>query len=867
MTDFSTAHRAGNLHVAKNLLVQIERSGQVAPSEIYSCYVALADLARKKSNHAFAADHYMYVIERDAPDSDNFQNAANALQRTLHASPETGRAIRSRYEEFIKVKPFPPAGNRDLRYFIGVFVIGSRLLKTFPNRLIDLGSDIACLTSIDLECRRLVAEEVLFRGRANERMRGATFDRGKMRVCAELVVENKGNFADDQECFHTKIVGLAHFEFLDLLDRFILGAALDEKAARLLSMQRSYREFEQLSAKGDRNAAKGVLEGVAPHLEGNGNKRTASAPTVIDTEIEILRISFLDAICRFYESGLSLASLTECGPVLRLSADDAPRIALILDRQIKESVEALNRVFLKAGLSGSACFLHAAEFSAKHSAEAGRVNIFSRPNTASMLVAIKRADGYLLYELPIKHLQLYPPKFEGNKILLSRYFLLCGLSALAFGLAGKVGGLAVKSPAVVLGEVDKQVDQFALELARREVENLNVEFIRYFLNLVRGAEEGLMAVADQISERRHKSMETVDLLFAPSMLAETTVKYQLAGGDFLRGSLRSITVRHLKSQTFEVAASLAEEGTFTGKEIHLLVDLDKAAVKIIDTKGIREDELALGVFEEALVELTAGVLARYLCTKVVTQRYSGYLIMPQDGGTELLSPIETGKPGLTAAELFVRGFDHVLRTKGILGLPLFRLEKGYFGPLELPGNITERERSISGIAREEIFAARQYRGRLCRLPVKPILMGDGSRMLAGCHHSNKAQIQKTMLGDQRELSIRYGIYIITTFSDGSEHVLPVHFRNSQHDLLSVGREGTVLVDEVSAALAKGKYRDPEALLRSTKKGVRGRYETLMRAGDFTQRVEIFDVEETYRRPDFISVAELLAEGYSLRPKG
>ena len=206
-----------------------------------------------------------------------------------------------------------------------------------------------------------------------------------------------------------------------------------------------------------------------------------------------------------------------------------------------------------------------------------------------------------------------------------------------------------------------------------------------------------------------------------------------------------------------------------------------------------------------------------------------------------------------------------LREKGLLWPDWFvrekREEKNFYRPLSDQSRKAKKE-AVSRSGAEKIYLQADPLGIIQRLPVRKIREGK-EVSIAPWKRNPLREEQQRLFGDTRRLPEYYGLYVVTSFSDGSFHLRPYALAGTDEEIFSEGVLGRGERD-----IRGGRFqKDLRELLRGTRKIVRERLRRELEGNKISiveQKIEVFHpIQTTYRHPLMVSLALLLGQGYKL----
>jgi hypothetical protein len=842
----------------------LEKWPLYAKEQLLDDYLRVAELAGASGKNAVAADFYMRAIEVDVA-GDHFYFAAGKLQG-LGKDKEAAAVVKPRLSAYIARLRFRPEVRGELNACSVVHILAveflplSRWMLDFAYRIYSVSSDPAMKTSL--------AQEGLFRLRHFENITGNSADRGQAREYAEWVAGGEDFFRKhSQGVYYTTVVDLAHFGFWDLLERVANWPQRDAEVDLYFSVRDKYYRYQTLMQEGKTEEAQMALMEAVCKL---GNRGSEERQPELDSDEHVIALAFRRLSCALrietmvqLGSGWESVIYSPAGDfevVLAQTSENDLELSRLIERKIRAILDLFSDYLTHETGAPVDYICYHIDYDSILSAEKGSCRFGLAPFADKGVLNIDTSGGegkapFVVLTLPARSGKIFPPHFEAVAPLYQKYMVLRALGGILRCLGElKEKEILLKSRSM-LDEVDNEVRKRAGEIAQKREEENRLARLRCFTDAARAAEPELLAREDEMLQRYFAARDIVDRLAHSFSIPQIT--YSLTVNDFLRGWVRAVSITVRERMNYDILIFLARlpEGI---EDKPVALSLDGAAEKITS------EGFSLGIFETYLFELVFEVLARYLSIRVLPDQYSGYVVQMEPGGAQTLVEASPGAALPSLQRIFDSGFDCLLRAQGILAFDLFTESKGIYAPLGVADE-KAKEHQVRIQGAENIFVSRQKRGRICRLPVGKIRGAEGKPALGAYHASDKAQEQKGKMGDPRPLPRKTGVYIVTSLPDGEEHLYPLLFKENEEELLTADSDGKDLLDRIGEEVRGGKYRDPKILLKTTDAKDRKRLEPLIRSGNFSQRVETFDVEYTFRKPDFVPVADLLAQGYSLRP--
>ncbi|MBU0687825.1 MAG: hypothetical protein KKB81_08305 [Candidatus Margulisbacteria bacterium] len=271
------------------------------------------------------------------------------------------------------------------------------------------------------------------------------------------------------------------------------------------------------------------------------------------------------------------------------------------------------------------------------------------------------------------------------------------------------------------------------------------------------------------------------------------------------------------------------------------------------------------IFDRLLTELALQSVVK-VAMPGVSRRARSYSRSRTDGfaghGFEA-NVTEVLQPGLRYLdEIYATRFYEEVREDGLWGRPWFMQDvEGYFMPVIDPiASLAEREidaakeRALIQYGRSGIFVAvGRGRGSLRRLRLRGRKTRHGREWNPESPTSRQLE-QQNLMGDNQALPTHWGLFVITSLSDGRAIAAKVTSRPTENEVWG-------LIDEETARLDNGEFRNEEWLLAQVPDD--GRRDALrddFRSGKVSISAQTMDVNEinhTYVLPRLVPISELL----------
>ncbi|OGC33979.1 hypothetical protein A2311_05640 [candidate division WOR-1 bacterium RIFOXYB2_FULL_48_7] len=851
------ALRSADLKSATRYLDLIIREGSVQPRALCELMNDVVDLAWRGPDESVAQRYMIQIVELDLRD-DLYLVSANNLGH-LSINQKLEPAIAQRFCRYFDRAEFHPERPRELLATERVCIAAGHIFPTIPIKAIDtLWQVFNCLPDDQEKIR--TAQSMLFRLREYERATGRIYDRSRIVAYANHLLANLNDqFLDDPEIIGTIVVDLVHFDLLDHAER-VAGAApaAEDLARKFVVMARQLADLKRLVEDGAiaavASAGDDFIQQLVPVMV-EASRRPASATDPLRTEFDILYVKCQILYLCLVPEGLVELDYQPTTPLEKLLActgEASPALATLMEKKIRLAIESINR-FLGIGNRLTTTFnALMASYMPQVALEHGHAALFSACQAAQAYLRIDANAGdhetVILVKLRIDNKHFLGPKFQPADPLLQRFLIARALLSITEGVLVDFPAEREKSVKARV-EMDREVKLVLDGLAATEARAAEQKILTDWLQAIVEAEAGLTAQADEMLTRYAEAREITDRLMAWGALP--TINYPLNPVDQLAGLIARVTIipgREPQTFTLQVTPAGAPEGA---KPISLLVD------------GKREKVTSpeLGYLADFILSLIYEVLAKYLASRLPKGGFPGYVVT-LSGQNEATLQAAPDAPVPQFRQILDRAFEQILRDKGVLSQTLYSQNGGMYSPIAEP-TAGLLKRRLAQLGNGNVFVAKQVNGRIVRLPVRKRVDAHGQPYLGSYQPSAQALAQQQALDDKRPLPQRFGMYLLTRFPDDRIHLLPLFFRESEDDFLQPDQTGRDLIDQYAERVAAGEFRDDSILLRHVPRAKRAELQPLIAAGGFTQSVEVYPVYSTYQKPDFVSVAELLAQGYPL----
>jgi hypothetical protein len=416
----------------------------------------------------------------------------------------------------------------------------------------------------------------------------------------------------------------------------------------------------------------------------------------------------------------------------------------------------------------------------------------------------------------------------------------------------------------IIEEMMKEADSLSIQQNRRIFEGLQSAFLE------NPDYQTLQVELDNRCLLCRKMIEA-ERLIADTMKIEAALEPQ----DFLYGLIEKVKIvgpaelKHYLSIHPLIRDKLA--GSSAGFPLGIYMFAKDGAIMVAFLKGpdnlvvpgsesSRPDGLFINFLRELVLEtvVRAKLRAAVVDTKKKDTRPTGYLVEGEES-------VGRAGEGSELQQIYRAVFYKQLREKGLLRFSWYYLDRVdkdevLFKPLENQSPRAKKE-AIKKMGAGNLFVQVEPSGFIQRLPVRRVKVG-GKLTVAPWKRNPVREEQQALLGDTRPLPQYHGLYVATTFSDGSKHLRLYALRSTEDDILA-----DELLGKVEREVREGKFRDPKLLFKGTSKEVRGRIEPRLARGEISiesQEVEVFSpIQTTFHRPKMASVASLLQEGFVL----
>ena len=228
---------------------------------------------------------------------------------------------------------------------------------------------------------------------------------------------------------------------------------------------------------------------------------------------------------------------------------------------------------------------------------------------------------------------------------------------------------------------------------------------------------------------------------------------------------------------------------------------------------------------------------------------------------------------LSLAKIFNRRLYELIKKRGIkvLRWHTHTKEEDLYFPLD-DQTSEGKDSALQGLGEENVWAQIEPKGQVKRLPVRPKKNGEnGETNIATFKRNPSREKQKEILGDSRSLDDLFGLYIVTSIEialkngdkKNIELVSLFSVRDTEEEILE-----DELLERAEKELLGERFSDPLKLLQEfngkdiSKEDIEWAAKT-KNIRVIEQYPAPFKVQRTYRRPDFRTVKDLLAEGFPL----
>jgi len=555
-----------------------------------------------------------------------------------------------------------------------------------------------------------------------------------------------------------------------------------------------------------------------------------------------------------------------------------------------------------------------------------RAIYFAQPVECTSLMGIDNPHGYLVYSKGQRALELYifdQQKGRSFKMLFPCYrgiegkpyrleveLLLEGMGAKQMKkapLLWEYFSLAVLIGSDLVGENEKS--RYQKELAQIEAE---IKKIAYNLFLAGNARALKKLQASFAAEARYQELQLelrnsrqinrqifegfvtevetktyplrpVDLLFP--LIEQVEIIDPQQAGTFFRETIYFVPSGLAGSQNERGTLPVGVRFTTRAGEKIWAVMRNTGRVEIIGAAPQTNESLETYLTElvlKAMVMLFTEAGARKAPS---LESGRGYVLDPDNA---VWTPQNLGLK--EAGDIYEEEFDGKAQGEGLLVSPWFyrvvinredwthlpgyeriRRDEYLYHPLKDQSPAGKRA-ALETRGAKNIFVQRKILGRVKTLP--PVPQRDGKQLvLAPKQRGPLREVQQAIFADTEPLPVFCGIYVVTTFYDVEKkktfyHACLYETMTTDNGALTPEQDTRLvaLIDEVSAKIEAGEFRDYEALLRGTARKKREKILAGLKSlklAVICQEVEYFDLQTTFERPEMTPLAQMLAKGYEL----
>lgn len=842
----------------------------LARAELMTEYLNIALHARGVGRREVAADYCMRVLEADLKDG-TYTQAVLALNMILSQDIQLEEEallkarVAGRFHSYMKRTEFSPklGDNANLYLFLAainiktpsniptvkVFELGARVLNEFP----DFGG------------RQLLAQEVLYQGRVIERATGQRINRGHARKAAEIVAADFARFRDNLGIVHTIAIDLAYFEYSDLMEGLLREYKDDKELALLRSLAYNYRTVRELLSRGEKqNAVALVREAIAefesaPETENFAYLETAGIwlrlLALRATQEGIEASAFADLRFRGSKLDGHIGDLAKVQDDIRLRGE---LIELARKNLFLLGVESKRRKpnYLVAKVDSSG-------YRTTFPFEKGEVSLYfdAENDTAVLAISLKDCNmPCVCFPMALKERKIVPFEFNGQHSL----WLICMVARSVFAIAynqieadesqNKVD-LKIKEAITAANEAEKK--KKALQV-----------FIQYF----QSAHEELFLREVEMLERYYPAAEVA--LRLQSAYDIPTIRYRLGPKDILHTFVEEATIIRDPHGAFRTSVKLRSAEALAFTELSFAVNLGSDSAELLSPQAAIDANPQMAQFSQHVMALTAEVVSSYIGMRLSKwETYRGYVVNRDDEAWVLDGSVS--HKNLGPDDVFSLAFNEVLTARGILGVDWYFVNAaGYYEPLA-DQSLEGRKKALAEGRASDLHVMRQItkpdpksRRNIARLRIAKRAKGADRFGLSSYEPTPEAIRQKELLLDDRLFPTEGGLYVITLFKNGDVHVLPVKFAPTEESFFTPDSNGQEPLLTLEEEIAKGTYKDPGVLLKTTDPAKREKLQRLIQSGEIQeQKAQTYKVYYTYRPPRFFSVQELLSKGFALEGRG
>ena len=824
------------------------------PQQKSKWYLAICQLGMEEKRYNEVAKYAIKILSLDFSDvfrKEALENLASLAlfvnQRRIEKS--VSEQIRGQLGNFaLKFK------DRNLSEKTSwLFILHTLFPQSFLGECLELAEEVFHNHPKE-EVRADAATIFLTTARRLVRIKNGKVDASKIREKAEYCIDKFPNLIRqewDNEAFHTFIVDLGFFRLFDLQEKALAvrQPPKDDLVWRYFALNKKYQE------KGFSNELYQEVTSLRENFFGR-----IGGESVIFGELSILYIILqreyaeankkeIDEIIETFEPRTWFEWL------LFQPCENFPRVRGEMQKILKRIFQKLKPIVVnKYSLGGSSFSLLGKGLA--------RAHIICSPVSAGLEIYIENQVGKFY---KIKYPLIFDQKNE--PITFSTIPIFEGLSGKAVPLLLEyLSFQAVTHSNFFKPDFQRELNelsnnlkelsyQFFLESNKASFEEVQGDFPKEELGRYLDQLENRRRVAEDILKFIDEIKEGEYCLGSTDFLASIISTVRIVKGEKLRDYFSQNDFPPASLEKLISQSSIAFVGkTIKGREFWGILDNFRA----LQVLGVKEvDSLLCQYLEELLLEAIVKISGK-IEPKDQKEVQSGYFFIPPEGLD--LNEVKRGLENLEA--VYQAAFYEQLREKGLLFVPWYFYNPNSKLYYPLSQDPKEKEKYFKEKGPNGVFVQVQPSGLVVRLPVRLKRNKESGKLeLMPWEGSSRAEEQQKLLGDNRQLPKFYGLYIITTFNDGSQHAHLYSLRKSQDEILA-----DALLEEVEREVKEGKFRDPSLLFKHDKKK-REEKSKLLAEGKIKiveQSIEIYELQYTFRRPHMIPLSKLLNQGFKLK---
>jgi hypothetical protein len=835
---------SGDLPGLLKCVASLERSPEAGKDFLITAYTNVARLAREKGRADIGIDYCLKLLKCLEPDASPIDKVravgllvetALGLEKIDQARQEAGR---NRIEAFVRGVDFDLLPVEEKRNWLGL------LENVFPFKFIELKErfcdDLFRDCPEPIQKGHIILAYLLNTKRKNMQRPGSVAPEAA-RAKAEYLLRQAPSVVADRressaEVFHTLIINLLALGLNDLADE-ALNLRSPESADPIF-------DYVRLSRSLDTNPARAFAE--VMQLTPSGTTIVRWGRTIVEAfkvlTVRLLKASLEANRAALFEAALPLTAGDDRPTLDYCAAPRGERMELV--REIR-AIRAQNLSALADIVRGGGYYLETMSLSGiiKEDGDEGQ------------------RKAYLVIDPHAGAVELYLPAPTRAAYIKVRFPFTRDQTGKPTGINPQAvfDGVADEAQA----QVPFLWDYIALQAYLRAPDP----------ELMRGLKEKLArAVEAQSAAGNRSRFEKLAAAFAADdsflirqialdnrlLVARKLMgfgweakpgEHVLGADDLLKDLVKKVTIQDPQSSAMALETAQGETIFFSLNGLETIV-----------VPGVADD--ASPLLRRYILELAQTTLIKINCSadgKKATPRpvAAGYLI---EAGQE---PEKEGRSGLhDLLSIYKWAIYDRIRTQGLLrAADWFRQRDDLLIPLE-DQSLAAKKKALETTGAGGLFFPLEPLGITRRLPVRR-KKEHGVMTIAPWERSPLRLEQQRLLGDTRPLKDLHALYIITTFSDGRQHLRLYAFSEDEAKVLNERS-----LETLDRELGEGKFRTPEVLFKGTKRATREALAKGLASGDLTitdQRYELFyPIQRTICRPEMISIAALIDQGFVLK---